>query len=131
MYAVRYVAVAYASNRRSDSMRICRQPQHAVSPSVGSMVYTRPVTRLAAIHEATLPSSFAFALSLDPPGRYIFFIYNVKSVGQVQGNVVEKKYPNLLTEECKVAKPDKVLKYGTAGEWLRGAPRHKTGFTRW
>ncbi|CAB1103506.1 unnamed protein product [Ectocarpus sp. CCAP 1310/34] len=33
----------------------------------------------------------------------------------VQGNLVEKKYPNLLTEECKVAKPDKVLKYGTAG----------------
>ena len=29
---------------------------------------------------------------------------------------MEQKYPDLLTEECKVLKPDKVLKYGTAGE---------------
>lgn len=29
---------------------------------------------------------------------------------------MEQKYPDLLTEECKVVKPDKVLKYGTAGE---------------
>lgn len=38
------------------------------------------------------------------------------TVGQVQGRLVEQKYPDLLTEECKVVKPDKVLKYGTAGE---------------
>ncbi|CAM9385398.1 unnamed protein product [Scytosiphon promiscuus] len=36
-------------------------------------------------------------------------------MGQVQGSLVEEKYPDLLTEECKVVKPDKVLKYGTAG----------------
>lgn len=43
------------------------------------------------------------------------------TVGQVQGRLVEQKYPDLLTEECKVLKPDKVLKYGTAGEsrWNR------------
>lgn len=41
------------------------------------------------------------------------------TVGQVQGKLVEQKYPNLLTEECKVPKPDKVLKYGTAGERCR------------
>lgn len=41
-----------------------------------------------------------------------------KPVGQVQGSLVEEKYPDLLTEECKVVKPDKVLKYGTAGENL-------------
>jgi len=41
------------------------------------------------------------------------------AVGQVQGKLVEQKYPNLLTEECKVPKPDKVLKYGTAGERYR------------
>lgn len=42
-------------------------------------------------------------------------------MGQVQGRLVEQKYPDLLTEECKVLKPDKVLKYGTAGEsrWNR------------
>ncbi len=32
---------------------------------------------------------------------------------------MEQKYPNLLTEECRVPKPDKVLKYGTAGERCR------------
>ena len=31
------------------------------------------------------------------------------------GNLVEQQYPDLLAEECKVLKPDKVLKYGTAG----------------
>ena len=29
---------------------------------------------------------------------------------------MEQQYSDLLTEECKVLKPDKVLKYGTAGE---------------
>lgn len=38
------------------------------------------------------------------------------TVGHVQGNVVEENYPDLVAEESKVAKPDKVLKYGTAGE---------------
>lgn len=45
--------------------------------------------------------------------RFLLFL---RPVGEVQSSLVEEKYPNLLLEECKVAKPDKVLKYGTAGE---------------
>eukprot|EP00904_Undaria_pinnatifida_P011484 jgi/Undpi1/7466/HiC_scaffold_22.g09939.m1 len=33
----------------------------------------------------------------------------------VEGNMVEQQYPDVQAEECKVPKPDKVLKYGTAG----------------
>ena len=34
----------------------------------------------------------------------------------VEGNMVEQQYPDVQAEECKVPKPDKVLKYGTAGK---------------
>lgn len=37
------------------------------------------------------------------------------SVGQASSSQVEQKYPDLSAEECKVTKPEKVLKYGTAG----------------
>lgn len=59
----------------------------------------------------------------SPPPPLVFLssagaaqTFRGSTVGQVQGRLVEQKYPNLLTEECKVVKPDKVLKYGTAGE---------------
>lgn len=43
---------------------------------------------------------------------------------EVEGHLVEEQYPDLLAEECKVPKPDKVLKYGTAGEPYRYSTRH-------
>lgn len=69
------------------------------------------------------PKTFGPLLLVDHRARYGPFyqqtspdcLFNT-AVGQVQGKLVEQKYPNLLTEECKVVKPDKVLKYGTAGE---------------
>lgn len=48
-------------------------------------------------------------------------------MGDVQSSLVEGKYPDLLSEECKVAKPDKVLKYGTAGETSSSSPRELFG----
>lgn len=42
---------------------------------------------------------------------------------------MEKMYPNLLTEECKVVKPDKVLKYGTAGERCWSPFEIRKGYT--
>lgn len=35
---------------------------------------------------------------------------------QYNGDLVEKHYPDVSAEVAKVPKPDKVLKYGTAGE---------------
>lgn len=75
-------------------------------------------SRIRPLVYISIPSSRERSLCASPSlTRFLFLVFPEQPVGQVQGSLVEEKYPDLLTEECKVVKPDKVLKYGTAGEF--------------